>query len=175
MSRLLGLDVGDRRVGLAVADEAQGGVRGLGVVRRGSLDEDAERLGRIAAEQRVDELVVGLPLDMTGAEGEQAHRTRDWGAEIAARTGLPLSWRDERLTTEAAEAVQPRMRRDASTGRPTRSSIVARRVRVDRLAAEAILRAELTAREAARNARNAGNAGNAGSGPGGSGTTGVSE
>ncbi|MDA8201976.1 MAG: Holliday junction resolvase RuvX [Chloroflexi bacterium] len=150
MTRLLGLDVGDRRVGVAVADEAQGTIRGLGVVRRGTVGEDAERVARIAAEQRADELVVGLPLDMSGAEGEQARRTRDWGSEIAARTGLPLSWRDERLTTEGAEAVQPRMRRD-STGRPTRSSIVARRARVDRLAAQAILRAELAAREGARN------------------------
>jgi putative pre-16S rRNA nuclease len=146
VSRLLGLDLGDRRVGMAVADDALGSVHPLAVLRRGTLEQDAARLARIAVEQHVDELVVGLPLDMDGAEGEQARRTRDWAAEMTLRTGYPVAWRDERLTTEAAEAVQPRMRRDRATGRPTRSAIVARRGRVDREAAARILQAELDGR-----------------------------
>ncbi|HXQ96340.1 MAG TPA: Holliday junction resolvase RuvX [Candidatus Acidoferrales bacterium] len=146
MSRLLGLDVGDRRVGLAVGDDALGVVRPLAVVRRGTPAEDAEHLARVVTEQRVDEIVVGLPLDMDGGEGEQARLTRAWAAEIERRTGLRVAWRDERLTTEAAEAAQPRMRRDRTTGRPTRSAIVNRRARVDRDAAARILQAELDAR-----------------------------
>jgi putative Holliday junction resolvase len=143
---LLGLDVGDRRVGLAVGDDALGVVRPLAVLHRGTPAEDAVRLARVVAEQRVDELVVGLPLAMDGGEGEQAQLTRAWAAEIALRTGLPVAWRDERLTTEAAEAAQPRMRRDRTTGRPTRSAIVTRRARVDRDAAARILQAELDER-----------------------------
>ena len=146
MSRLLGLDVGDRRIGVAVADEATGNVRALGIVRRATPPEDAARVGRLASEQGAVELVIGLPLDMDGGEGEQALRTRAWGDEMATRTGLPVAWRDERLTTEAAEAVQPPLRRDRSTGRPTRAAIAARRSRVDQAAAVAILRAELDAR-----------------------------
>ena len=146
VSRLLGLDVGDRRVGVAIADESAGTVRGLAILRRGTVDEDAGRLSRIASEQRADALVVGLPLDMDGGEGEQARRTREWGDAMAGRVGLPLHWRDERLTTEAAEAVQRRLRREPTTGHPTRASIVARRSRVDRAAAVSILRAELEAR-----------------------------
>ncbi len=146
MSRLLGLDVGDRRIGVAVADEATGNVRALGILRRSTPDEDARRLARLASEQGAVELVIGLPLDMDGGEGEQAHRTRAWGDAMAARTGLPVAWRDERLTTSAAEAAQPPLRRDRATGRPTRAAITGRRARVDRAAAVAILRAELDAR-----------------------------
>ena len=152
MSRLLGLDVGDRRIGVALADEATGTVRALGILRRSTSADDAARLGRMAAEQGAAELVIGLPLDMDGGEGEQARRTRAWGDEMATRTGLPVAWRDERLTTEAAEAVQRPLRRDRTTGRPTRSAIAARRARVDRAAAVAILRAELEARAVQRSA-----------------------
>ena len=146
MTRLLGLDVGDRRVGVAIADDISGAVRPLGTLRRGTLEEDAQRLARLATEQRAGELVVGLPLDMGGGEGEQARRTRTWASEMTARTGLPVAWRDERLTTEAAEAIQPPLHRDRASGRPTRSAIRSRRVRVDREAAARILQAELDAR-----------------------------
>lgn len=146
MSRLLGLDVGDRRVGLAVGDDILGMARPLAVLRRGTPAEDATRLTRVVMEQRVDELVIGLPLDMGGGEGEQARLTRAWAAEIVSRTRLPVAWRDERLTTATSEAAQPRMRRDHTTGRPTRSAIVARRARVDRDAAVRILQAELDGR-----------------------------
>ena len=146
MTRLLGLDVGDRRVGVAIADDTSGAIRALATLRRGTLEEDAQRLTRLAAEQRAGELVVGLPLDMSGGEGEQARRTRSWASEMTARTGLPVAWRDERLTTEAAEAIQPPLHRDRTSGRPTRSAIRSRRVRVDREAAARILQAELDAR-----------------------------
>ena len=146
MTRLLGLDVGDRRVGVAIADDAAGTIRPLATLRRGTLEQDALRLARLAAEQRVAQLVVGLPLDMSGGESEQARKTRAWASEMTARTGLPVAWRDERLTTEAAEAAQPPLRRDRASGRPTRSAIRSRRVRVDREAAARILQAELDAR-----------------------------
>ena len=146
MTRLLGLDVGDRRIGMAIGDDALGSVQSLAILRRRTPPEDAERLARIATEQRVDELVVGLPLDMDGGEGEQARLTRAWASEMATRTGLPVTWRDERLTTETAESAQPRLRRDRATGRPTRASILARRGRVDREAAVLILRSELDRR-----------------------------
>jgi putative Holliday junction resolvase len=135
---------------VAVADDARGSVRPLATFRRRSPEEDAARVARLAAEQRADQIVVGLPFDMDGGEGEQARRTRDWGDAVATRTGLPIVWRDERLTSEAAEATQPRLRRDRATGRPTRAAILARRVRVDRDAAARILQAELDARARSR-------------------------
>jgi putative Holliday junction resolvase len=150
VSRLLGLDVGDRRIGVAVADALSATIRPLATLRRGTLAADAARLARLAAEQHATELVVGLPLELQGGEGAQARRTRSWANEMASRTGLPVCWRDERLTTAAAELRQPALRRHRETGRPTRSSILGRRVRVDQTAAVLILRAELDARGAAR-------------------------
>ena len=142
---MLGLDVGDRRVGVAVADDATRSARPLATFRRGTIDQDAALVARLAAEQRAESLVVGLPLDMGGGEGEQARVTRAWASAIGMRTGLPVRWRDERLTTEAAEAHQPRLRRDRASGQPTRAAIVARRSRVDRDAATRILQSALDA------------------------------
>ena len=69
MTRLLGIDLGERRIGLAIADTDTGVVRPLSTIRRADPERDAATLGRVAAEQRVDELVVGLPLNMDGSEG----------------------------------------------------------------------------------------------------------
>jgi putative holliday junction resolvase len=148
-SRLIGLDVGDRRVGVAVSDAAGLGVRPLATFRRVSIEADAGLVARLASEHGVTELVVGLPLEGDGREGEQAGRTRAWGNAIAERTGLRLAWRDERFTTQAAEAGQPRLRRERATGQPTRAAIRRRRASVDREAAARILQAELDARAAA--------------------------
>jgi putative Holliday junction resolvase len=150
--RLIGLDVGDRRVGVAVSDAAGRSSRPLATFRRVNIEADAGLVARLAAEQGATELVVGLPLEGDGAEGEQAVRTRAWGDAIAERTGLRLAWRDERFTTQAAEAGQPRLRRERATGQPTRAAIQRRRASVDREAAARILQAELNARAARGNA-----------------------
>jgi len=148
VTRLIGLDVGDRRVGVAVGDEGGLGVRPLATFRRADLDADARLVARLAAEHGVAELVVGLPLEANGTEGEQAGLTRAWGTAISDRTGLRLAWRDERYTTQVAEAGQPRLRRDRVTGQPTRAAIMRRRTSVDRDAAARILQAEFDARAA---------------------------
>jgi putative Holliday junction resolvase len=134
-------------VGVAVADVLTAAVRPLATFQRANPDSDARVVARLAEEQSAGELVIGLPLDMDGREGEQARLTRAWADQIAARTGLPVSWRDERLTTAAAEAGRRRLRR-LPDGTPTRSAIMARRTAVDREAAARILQAELDARAA---------------------------
>lgn len=146
MSRLLGIDLGERRVGLAVAD-ADGRALPLATIERGrSLGEDADRLARMVAQERIDELVVGLPLDASGAHGTQAQLTEAWAQEIAAALGLPLTMRDERLTSYLAEQRLGPMKRGRSGGPPTRSQRNAYRARVDREAAAIILQDELDAR-----------------------------
>ena len=150
MTRLLGVDLGDRRVGVAVGDEADQTARALTTFRRGTIDEDAAVVARLASEQRAAGLVVGLPLDMRGTEGPQAERTRAWGSAVAARTALAVTWRDERLTTAAAEAALGPMRAGPGSSSPTRAAIRARRNRVDRDAATRILQAELDARAGIR-------------------------
>lgn len=146
MSRLLGIDLGERRIGVAVSDPDGLAARPLCTFRRGSLEDDAAVLGRLAAEQHAGELVVGLPLTLRGEEGGQALRTRAWGEAMAARTGMPLRWRDERLTTVAAGEQLGPMRRRPGAAAPTRTAVLQRRGRLDREAAARILQAELDER-----------------------------
>jgi putative Holliday junction resolvase len=147
VTRLLAVDLGERRIGLAVADTETGSVRPLATIRRSDLARDAETLRRMISEQRINELVVGLPLNMDGSEGAQALRTREWAAAITpAITGTPLCWRDERLTSSDAEARMGRTPRGRGGAPPSPAARNARRARVDREAAAAIAQAELDAR-----------------------------
>ena len=149
MTRLLGVDLGTRRIGLAVADTATGEVRALATLRRApSVERDGERVVRLIEEQRIQELIVGLPLNMDGSEGFQAADTRAWGAAIAALVPVPVGWRDERLTSEIAEVRTGMVRRGRSGGAPSPAARNAHRARVDREAAANILQAELDARVA---------------------------
>jgi putative Holliday junction resolvase len=148
--RLLGIDLGERRVGLAVADTEGGVARPLATIRRGRSDaDDAAAIGRHVAEQRIDELVVGLPLEASGAEGPMSAAARDWAASIGGRLGLPVSLRDERLTSHVAEQRLGPMSRGRSGGAPSKTQRDAYRARVDREAAAIILDDELAARTAA--------------------------
>ncbi len=147
MTRLLGIDLGERRIGLAVADGDGSPARPLATVRRSrSLDADAETLARVVAEQRIDALVVGHPLEASGASGPQAELTETWARAIAERLGVPMLLRDERLTSHLAEQRLGPMKRGRSGGPPTASQREAYRARVDREAAAIILQDELDAR-----------------------------
>lgn len=143
---VLGVDLGSRRIGLALADPGSGSVRPLLTLRRTSPERDAASLARICREQAVGELVVGLPLHMDGSEGPQAAETRVWLCAIEPALGLPVTLRDERLTSVAAEARVGRTPRGRSGGPPSAAVLRARRARIDREAAAALLSAELEAR-----------------------------
>lgn len=144
--RVLGIDLGDRRIGVAMADLEQGSAMPLATLSRGrSVAEDAKVLARLAKEQRAEALIVGLPLDMSGTEGPQAIRTREWAVAVAAATGLPLRFRDERLTSERAEKRIGSPARGRSGGPPSAAQRESQRARVDREAAALILQDELDA------------------------------
>jgi putative pre-16S rRNA nuclease len=146
VTRLLALDVGEKRIGVAIADSATGSVRPLATLRRRAAAADRRSLAALVAEQRIDELVVGLPLGLDGAEGEQVARTRAWAEEVLPVLGRPVSWRDERLTSVVAEAGLGRAPRGGSGGPPSAGARYARRGRIDREAAALIAQAELDAR-----------------------------
>lgn len=152
MTRLLAIDLGERRIGLAVADTDSGSVRPLATLRRADDERNARALAHMAQEQRIDELVVGLPLNMDGSEGAQAAVTRAWAAVIAELCGLPVAWRDERMTSVKAEFETGPPARGKGGGPPSAAARDAHRARIDRLAAAAIAQAELDARAAARTA-----------------------
>ena len=149
MTRLLGVDVGARRIGLAVADTGAATIKPLATIRRSDDARDTDTLRHICGDQRIDELVLGLPLNMDGSEGPQAAATREWAASVAAHLGKPISWRDERMSSAHAEARMPRARRGSAGGPPAAASRNARRARIDREAAATILQAELDARASA--------------------------
>lgn len=101
--RAMGLDVGTKTIGLAVADELGLTAQPVTVLRRKNLKTDLETLVRLAEERAVDRWVVGLPLNMDGSEGPRAASTRAFGEALARISHLPVIYHDERLTTVAAE------------------------------------------------------------------------
>ena len=150
MSRLLGIDLGQRRIGVAVGDEVGRGPRPLATVARGrTVADDAATIRRLADEQRATGLVVGLPLSLDGSVGPQAAETMRWAEQVGSLTGLPVSLRDERLTTERAAGRVGPPRRGRSGGPPSGERRRSRSGRLDREAATLILQAELDARRAA--------------------------
>ncbi len=147
VSRVLGVDLGTRRIGLAVADAGIGIARPLSTLNRGaSLDADAEAIGRVCREQDVVELVVGLPVEARGTEGEMAAGARAWAAALSGHLGLPVTMRDERLSSFEAERRLGRMPRGRSGGPPSRTQRNAFRARIDREAASVILQDEFDTR-----------------------------
>ena len=100
--RYLALDVGDRRIGLAVGDDAFGITRALPTLRRSRrLSTDIERIASIARGEEVGTVVIGLPLALRGEEGPQAARVRRFASSLEP-IGLPIELYDERNTTVEA-------------------------------------------------------------------------
>lgn len=132
--RLIGLDVGGKRIGVAVSDEGQILSSPWGMVEQGkrAIDE----IGRIALEIGAVAVVAGLPTGMSGREGAQAAETRRFADSVAEALDLPLSYWDERLTSSQAE----RMLIDAGMRRKDR------RGQIDALAASLMLQSYLDAR-----------------------------
>lgn len=103
--RVLGLDVGDRRLGIAISDETGTIASPSGVYERRSFSQDLAHLADLIHELGVERIVVGLPLNMDGTEGEQAAKVRAFAQALADGIGLPVELLDERLTTVEAERV----------------------------------------------------------------------
>jgi putative Holliday junction resolvase len=148
VSVLLGIDLGDRRIGIAAGDTNTGVVKPLLTLRRSTPTNDAEAIGRICDERGATTIVVGLPLHMDGRESEQSQRTREWAAEIQPHLRAPLRFRDERLSSHAAETRLGRPPRGRSGGPPSAAARNAWRARIDREAAAAIVQSEIDAQDA---------------------------
>jgi putative Holliday junction resolvase len=148
MSRLLGIDLGERRIGVAVAD-ADGRAMPLTTLRR-NVDPavDAAAIDRLATERGATEIIVGIPYDASGGEGPQAAITRAWVQAVRPLLRAKVGYRDERLSSHLAEQRLGPMKRGRSGGPPSRTQRDAHRARVDREAAAIILQDELDARSA---------------------------
>jgi putative Holliday junction resolvase len=145
----LGIDLGERRIGVAIADGPDVGARPLQTLRRGrTIDADIAALEALIEAHSIDALVVGLPIDAAGHEGSQAAATRAWADAVSARLGsrVEIALRDERLTSHLAETRLGPMPRGRSGGPPSRQQRHSYRARVDREAAAIILQDELDSR-----------------------------
>ena len=101
--RILGLDFGEKRIGLAVSDSLGATAQPLEVVQRRSLSQDVERIGEVVASYSAARIVVGLPLNMDGSVGPQARRVRRFAARLRRELGLDVTLWDERLSSTEAE------------------------------------------------------------------------
>ena len=134
--RVLALDVGSRRIGVAVSDPLGITAQGLETIQRQNKRKDWEALGAVLNKYEVSEIVVGLPLRLSGAEGTQSGKMRIFADELQAQFGLPVHLWDERWTSTEANRLL----------RETNLSIAKRGKAVDRVAAMLILQAWLEAR-----------------------------
>ncbi len=100
--KLLGVDFGDVRTGLAVSDPDRMMALGREYVRETGIESAADAVAAYAIAEKVVGIVVGLPRNMDGSEGHRAERCRRFADMLAERTGLPVAMSDERMTTMAA-------------------------------------------------------------------------
>jgi putative Holliday junction resolvase len=137
-ARVLGLDFGDRRIGVALSDPLGISAQPLLTLTRSAWPADLEALARLAREHEVARIVVGMPYGMDGSSGERVRRTEDFMSRVSRATGLPVEAWDERLTTVQAERAL--LEGDASRAR--------RRAVIDQVAAVILLQSFLDARRA---------------------------
>ena len=100
--RVLGVDFGDTRTGLAVSDVSRFLASGIGYVSPGGIEKTADKVAEVASEQRVGAVVVGLPKNMDGSEGFRAEAVRAFAALLSEYTDIPYVFYDERLSTVCA-------------------------------------------------------------------------
>lgn len=127
--RLMGLDVGDKRIGVAVSDPLMLTAQPVAVIERKGIERDLAEIQRLCKQYEVEKLIVGLPLNMNGTLGPKAHQVQEFGHLVAGNLDLLIEFFDERLTTKMAENML--IQADVSRSR--------RREVIDKLAAANIL------------------------------------
>jgi len=128
-SRLIGLDLGTKTIGLALSDTGLGIASPLETIRRKKFTIDAEALLGLCTKHGVGGIVLGLPLNMDGSEGPRAQATRAFARNLTPKTDLPITYWDERLSTAAVT----RTLLEADSSRARRAEVV------DKMAASFIL------------------------------------
>ncbi len=135
--RIMGIDFGDSRIGIALSDPMGWTAQGIETIqRRGTVEQTAEDIKRLAQQHDVEKFVIGLPKNMNGTIGPSGEKAIEFGNILAGMTGLEvISW-DERLTTVAANRMMHEVGMKTSKKRGS----------VDRIAAVLILQGYLDSR-----------------------------
>ena len=105
MTRVLALDLGKKRIGLALSDELGITAQGLETMERTGRREDVEVLRKLAVQKGVGMILMGDPVHMSGQPSRQGEYTREFARELEYKTGLPVKFWDERWTSKEAERV----------------------------------------------------------------------
>jgi putative Holliday junction resolvase len=105
MARVLGIDFGEKRLGLALSDETRTIARPLGVYERRDANSDLAYLAGLVGREHIVEIVLGLPINMDGSLGPKAHQVLEFKRVLEEKLKLPVHTFDERLTTAEAERV----------------------------------------------------------------------
>lgn len=131
--RILGIDYGQKRIGIAISDELGVVATPLGTVEENGVNAAVAAIAKIVAEREVEKIIVGLPRNMDGSFGPKAQETQVFVEKLRTRVTVPIQMWDERLTTKAAE----RALIEADVSRKKRREVV------DKLAAQMILQSFL--------------------------------
>jgi len=131
--RLMGLDVGEKRVGIALSDPLGWTAQSHGIMQRSGFTEEVRYLKEICTEYAVEKLIIGLPLNMNGTKGPKAQEVEEYALRLADALELSYEWVDERLTTKSARDLL--IQSDVSRGK--------RKKLVDKMAAAYILQVYL--------------------------------
>lgn len=131
--RIMALDVGSKRIGVALSDPLKITAQGLETFQRTTLEEDIRGLWKLIDDHEVGQLVVGLPKNMDGSIGFKAEEVRQFVADLTAQRSIEVIWVDERLTTVSAE----RTLLEADVSRAKRKKVI------DKMAAVLILQSYL--------------------------------
>lgn len=131
--KLMGLDIGTKTIGVAISDALRMAATPTETIMRAKFTADAEKLLALIEKHNVTGIVIGLPLNMDGSEGPSAQRSRAFGRNLTLKTGLPIVFWDERLSTAAVT----RTMIEADLSRARQAEVV------DKLAASYILQGAL--------------------------------
>lgn len=128
--RLLGIDFGEARTGLAISDASRLLATGVGNIKGGGLEKSVEAIAAVVTNERIVGIVLGLPVNMNGSEGPRAVRIRQFAAMLEEKMpDIPVAFMDERMTTMAAS----RFLNETNTRGQKRKGVI------DTLSAEIIL------------------------------------
>ena len=135
--KMLGVDYGDARIGISVCDEMEMFSAPLTTLKSFSMKKNIDAVLDIAKRECVERIVVGLPLNMDGSEGERANKSRAFGRVLERVSGIDVDYFDERLTSVEAEEILE----SVGTKKSKRKNIV------DQIAAQLILQGYLDAKK----------------------------
>lgn len=135
--RILAIDYGDARIGLALSDESETLASSIGTYKSQSMRKDIDYISALAKEKQAGLIVLGLPVNMDGSSGERVSKTKSFGNVLERVSGIQVEYKDERLTTVTAEQtlIECGMRREK------------RKQVIDTLSAQIILQSYLDARK----------------------------